>query len=199
MDLGLVNIATLRISLSRGATAAFVMGLGSTIGDLIYFSLAVLGATALLGSRSVRLGLWVFGTVTLLFMSYRAVRDLLHPKMLDDKHATMPDGKGGMAKLFVTGVGLALASPSAILWFAAVGGSVIASYGVGTGDNRRILTVFAAGFASGGLVWAAAFAFGAVWLRRVLGWRLAKGLSLASAVLFLYFAVDVFVRGLREF
>jgi L-lysine exporter family protein LysE/ArgO len=101
-------------------------------------------------------------------------------------------------ELFITGAGLALASPSAILWFAAVGGSVIASYGVGTGDNRRILTIFAAGFASGGIVWAAGFAFGAVWLRRMLGWRLAKGLSLTSAVLFLYFAIDVFLRGLRD-
>ena len=198
MDLGLVNVATLRISLTRGAWAGFVLGLGSAVGDLIYFSLAVLGATTVLGSRSVRLSLWIFGTITLLFLAYRAARELVHPKTLELDGA-LPDGSRGLAKLFVTGAGLALASPSAILWFAAVGGSVIAGYGVPGGDNRRVLAVFAAGFASAGIVWAAAFAWGAAALWNVLGWRLVKGLSLASAALFLYFAVDVFVRGLREF
>ncbi|MEO8099105.1 MAG: LysE family transporter [Acidobacteriota bacterium] len=198
MDLGLVNIVTLRISLSRNATAAFFLGLGSVVGDLVYFALAVMGATALLGSRPVRLGLWIFGTITLLVLAIRAVREVLHPKMLamDGK---LPDSKGGLAKLFVTGVGLALASPSAILWFAAVGGSVIASYGSPDGDNRRTFLFFAAGFALAGVAWAAAFAYGAAALKHWLGWRLAKGLSFASALLFLYFAADVFVRGLREF
>lgn len=195
MDLGLVNVATLRISLSRGAQAGLLLGLGSAVGDLIYFSLAVFGATSMLGSRPVRLSLWVFGTLTLLFLAYRAIRELFHPKKLELDGA-LPDGG---TKLFVTGVGLALASPSAILWFAAVGGSVIAGYGMPRGDNRSVLAVFAAGFASAGILWAAAFAYGAAAFKKVLGWRLVRGLSLASAALFLYFAVDVFVRGLREF
>jgi L-lysine exporter family protein LysE/ArgO len=198
MDLGLVNVATLRVSLSGSATAAFLLGLGSVVGDLIYFAFAVSGATALLDSRSVRMGLWIFGTATLLFLAYRSLREALHPKMLDMDGA-LPDSKGGLARLFITGVGLALASPSAILWFAAVGGSVIASYGVPDGDNRRVLAVFALGFVSAGILWAAAFAYGAFALKQILGWRLVKALSLGSALLFLYFAVDVFFRGVREF
>ena len=196
MDLGLVNVVTLRISLTRNATAAFV--LGSVVGDLIYFALAVLGATALLALRPLRIGLWGFGTVTLLFLSYRAFREVLHPKMLDTDGA-MPQTKGSFVKLFATGAGLALASPSAILWFAAVGGSVIAGYGMPDGDNRRVLALFAAGFATAGIVWAAAFAYGASALKQLLGWRLVKVLSFASALLFLYFAADVFLRGWREF
>jgi L-lysine exporter family protein LysE/ArgO len=198
MDLGLVNVATLRISLARNATAAFMLGLGSVVGDLIYFALAVLGATTLLDSRSLRIGLWIFGTGTLLFLAYRAIREALHPKEVETG-AALPNSRSGLAKLFVTGAGLALASPTAILWFAAVGGSVIASYGVPNGDNRRVLAVFAAGFATAGVVWAAAFAYGAAALRRILGARLLKVLSLASALLFLYFAIDVFLRGLHEF
>ncbi len=198
MDLGLVNVATLRVSLARNATAAFLLGLGSVVGDLIYFALAVLGATAFLGSRSVRLGLWIFGTVTLLVLAYRALRDVVHPKAME-MDGPLPNTRGGLVKLFATGAGLALASPSAILWFVAVGGSVIASYGVPDGDNRRTLAIFATGFATAGIAWAAAFAYGASALRRLLGARLVKGLSLMSALLFLYFAVDVFLRGLREF
>jgi L-lysine exporter family protein LysE/ArgO len=198
MDLGLVNIVTLRISLSRSATAAFLMGLGSIIGDLIYFSLAAAGATALLGSRRVRMALWIFGTTVLVFLAAHAVREIFRPKVLrvDDDKSTR---NRGLPALFFSGIGLALASPSAILWFAAVGGSVIASYGTPGADNRRVLLTFAAGFATAGIAWAAVFAYGAAALKRILGSKLVQGLSLVSAILFLYFATDIFVRGLREF
>ncbi len=198
MDLGLVNVVMLRISLSRGATAAFFLGMGSVAGDLVYFSLAVFGATTLLGLRSVRLGLWIFGTATLLYLVVRSVREVFHPEVLDRNHA-LPEKRAGLTKLFVTGAGLALASPTAMLWFAAVGGSVIASHGQPSGDNRRVLATFASGFASAGILWAAGFAYGAAALKNLLGWKLVKALSLASAILFLYFAVAVFLSGLREF
>ena len=46
--------------------------------------------------------------------------------------------------------------------------------------------------------WSAALSFGAAALRRVAGKRLVQGLSLASPLLFLYFAVWIFVHGARE-
>jgi L-lysine exporter family protein LysE/ArgO len=198
LDLGLVNIVTLRVSLARGATAAFALGLGSILGDLIYFVLATLGATTLLGLRPVRLGLWGFGTIVLVVLAVRAIREVIHPKDIPVAKQ-MPDGRRGLWKLFLTGAGLALASPTAILWFAAVGGSVIASYAAPGGDNTRVLELFAVGFVTAGIAWAALFAYGASALRRVLGANLIRGLSFASALLFLYFAADVFLRGLREF
>lgn len=197
MDLGLVNIVTLRVSLARNGTAAFLLGLGSVVGDLIYFAAVTAGATALLASREVRLGLWIGGTIALLLLAGRAIRDVLHPHMpiMDQE---VPSAKRSVMRLFFTGLGLALASPSAILWFVAVGGSVIASYGVPAGDNRRVLAIFAAGFASAGIVWAAAFSYGAAALKKILGWRMLKVLSFASALLFLYFAYDIFTRGWHD-
>lgn len=197
MDLGLVNIVALRISLTRGATPAFLLGLGSIIGDLTYFSMAIYGATALLGLRPVRLVLWIFGSVTMLFLAIRSIREIFYPKLLDAQEAH-PDTHGGLLKLFFSGVGLALASPTAILWFAAVGGSVIASYGTPSAGNRTVF-IFASGFAAAGIVWAAVFAYGAAQLRKRLGTKLVKGLSLGSSALFLYFAANVFLQGWREF
>ncbi|MEI9811896.1 MAG: LysE family transporter [Acidobacteriota bacterium] len=197
MDLGLVNIVTLRISLTRSANAAFLLSLGSVAGDLIYFALVTAGATALLASWHVRVALWIVGTIMLLFLAARAIREVFHPHALA-MDGEIPGRKTGLLRLFGTGLGLALASPSAILWFAAVGGSVIASYGVPGADNRRVLGIFASGFAAAGIAWAAAFAYGAAALKKLLGWRLLKALSLISAGLFLYFAYDVFTRGWRE-
>jgi L-lysine exporter family protein LysE/ArgO len=91
-------------------------------------------------------------------------------------------------------MGLALASPTAILWFAVVGGSVIASFG----GDRSSLWGFAAGFAAAGLAWAALSAYGAAALGRRLGRQFVRVASFISAILFLYFAVLVFIRGLRQ-
>ena len=196
LDLGIVNVAILRTSLQKGGTAGFLVGLGSSAGDMVYFTLAVFGAAALLRYPPVRWGLWVAGTCTLLFLAWRMLREVFHPR---DLHvADQPAPQGPAFTLFATGCGLALASPSAILWFAAVGGSVIASFSDVAGGSRIPLWSFAAGFLLAGLLWSAAFAYGIAAVRHAVGPRMARILSMASAVLFLYFAAVVFLDGLRQ-
>jgi L-lysine exporter family protein LysE/ArgO len=190
LDLGLVNVAVLRTALRQGGTAGFLLGVGSCAGDLIYFTLAVFGAATLMAWPPFRWSLWILGTAVLLFLAWRAGREVLHPKAIDLEEARPAVPWSG---LFATGLGLALASPTAILWFAAVGGSVIASFSGG----RSALLKFASGFALAGLLWSFVFAYGLAGLRGVIGARLARGLSLASTLLFLYFAAVVFVQGLR--
>jgi L-lysine exporter family protein LysE/ArgO len=190
--LGIVNVAILRTALRRGGTAGFLVGLGSCAGDLIYFTLAVLGGTALLKLALLRWALWVFGTVVLLFMAWRMVREVIHPKKLE-----VEDGSAAPvapSALLATGFGLAVSSPSSVLWFAAVGGSVIASLG---GDWYSVWP-FAVGFFVAGVAWSALFAFGTAGVRHIVGAKLVQALSLISALLFLYFAAMVFVRGLRQ-
>jgi L-lysine exporter family protein LysE/ArgO len=190
MDLGVVNLAALRVALTQGGTAAFLLGVGSCLGDLIYFTLAALGAATLAQWAPVRWGLWLFGTAVLLYLAWKMAREVVHPKQIVVGEGSQQSQKS----LLLTGMGLALASPTAILWFAAVGGSVIASFG----GDRATLWPFAAGFAAAGLTWAALIAYGAGALRGSLGKPLVRALAFVSAVLFLYFAVIVFVRGLRS-
>ena len=189
LDLGVVNAAVLEISLQQGGAAGFVLGAGSCAGDLVYFAIAIFGAAALLEWRPVHWALWIFGTGALLWLAWRMIRDVIHPKKPALEGRTRsPD----VTKLLLSGFGMALASPTAILWFAAVGGSVIAA----EGGNRDSVWVFGAGFAAAGLAWAAAFAYAAAMLR-LLGAGLVRTLSLVSALLFLYFAGLVFINGLR--
>jgi L-lysine exporter family protein LysE/ArgO len=190
LDLGIVNVAILRTALQRGGRAGFLVGLGSSVGDLLYFGLAALGALAVLAVPLLHWVFWLGGTAVLLFLAWRMLREVLWPHELDlGPEGAAPAGGGG---LFGRGLSLALASPTAIVWFAAVGGSVIASYG----GQRRVLVPFAAGFFLAGVVWSAVLSFGAATLSRVGGRRLARALSLVSALLFLYFAVTIFLRGL---
>jgi L-lysine exporter family protein LysE/ArgO len=185
LDLGIVNVAVLRTSLQRGALAGFLVGLGSCIGDIAYFLLAVLGATALMEWAAVRWFLWIFGTALLLLLAFRMAREAIRPRDLD--LAKAPVTARGV-RLVAMGAALAMASPTAILWFAAVGGSVIASFGGGS------LPAFALGFSAAGLAWAALFSVAAAALR-AFGTRLVRAVSLVSALLFLYFAVRVFWNG----
>jgi len=191
LDLGVVNLAALRVALIQGGAAAFLLGVGSCVGDLVYFTLATLGAATVAQWAPVRWGLWLFGTAVLLYLSWKMVLEVMHPKRIVVERGPQQSYKS----LLLTGMGLALASPTAILWFAAVGGSVIASFG-GSPDT---LLPFAAGFGAAGLTWAALIAYGAGALRGPLGRPAIRMLAVISAALFLYFAATVFVRGLRDF
>jgi L-lysine exporter family protein LysE/ArgO len=192
LDLGLVNVAVLRASLERGVAAGFLVGLGSSLGDLVYFTAAALGAAALLTWQPLRVALWLGGTVVLLVLAWRMLREARRPHVVDLERSPAPPGSA--LRLLGWGAALALASPSGILWFAAVGASVVAA----AGGQRGELIPFAAGFFSGSVVWSIALAAAAVALRRVLGERLTRWLSTASAALFLLLAGWVFVRGLLE-
>ena len=191
LDLGLVNVAVLRTALSSGALAALVVGVGSSVGDLVYFTLAVVGATALLTLPEVRWFFWLGGTAALLYLTWRMALDVARPHQVS-RPADRPT-RLGLARLFGWGVSLALASPSGVLWFAAVGGAVIAS----SGGERRQLASFAFGFFAASVAWSAVLALAATLLRRGLGALLVRVLSFLSALLFLYLAIVVFFQGLR--
>jgi len=203
LDLGLVNLAILRTALRAGARRAFLIGLGSCFGDLTYFTLSALGVSALLSWTPVRWTLWLGGTGVLVYLTAKMAREVVHPHPLDLDGAPpavidlRPPAAATAARPLLQplllGLSLALASPTAILWFVAVGGSVIASFA----GQRRVLAPFVAGFFVAGVLWSFALAFGAARVGRVAGVRLTRILSALSAVLFAYFALDVFRSGLR--
>ena len=193
LDLGIVNVAILRTSLQRGSLAGFLLGAGSSLGDLIYFALAVFGATAVLRWTPVRWVLWLAGTTVLFLLAWRMAREVLRPRQIELEGAELAPERTEFG-LFAMGAGLALASPSAILWFAAVGGGVIASFG----GDRHSLPGFALGFFSAGIAWSAFFAFSAAGLKRIFGPNLLRALSFLASLLFLYFAAAVFINGAHD-
>jgi L-lysine exporter family protein LysE/ArgO len=192
LDLGLVNVAIVRTALRRGGRAGFMVGAGSCVGDLVYFAAALLGVGALMRWPPFRWTIWIGGTAVLLILAARMVREVLRPRAIElDAPGGAPEPSG---RLFGWGLALALASPTAVLWFAAVGGSVIAA----SGGARAELIPFAAGFFTAGVVWSAFLSGAAAALSRAGGTKVARGLALVSALLFLYFAGVVFLRGWTE-
>jgi L-lysine exporter family protein LysE/ArgO len=191
LDLGIVNVAVLRTAVQQNGHVAFVLGLGSTIGDLVYFTMAAVGAATLAAWSPFRFGLWLFGSVMLLWLAWKMTRAVLNPRALDlSESATRMSYRTALT----AGIGLALASPTAILWFAEVGGSVIAA-SAGHGN----MWAFASGFGAAGILFSAGLAYGAAALRQIAGTTFVRLISFASALLFIYFAARVFLGGLKEF
>lgn len=191
LDLGIVNVGIVRTALQRGARAGLAVGAGSCFGDLVYFVAALLGVATLLAWPPFRWALWLGGTAILLGLAAKMVREVVRPRAFDFDG---PSEHRSSLRLFGWGFSLALASPTSILWFAAVGGSVIAELG----GTRVDLLPFAAGFFTAGLAWSLGLSVAAATLRHVGGRRLSRALAFLSALLFIYFAVMVFLRGLAE-
>ena len=211
LDLGIVNLAIVRAGITRGVLPAFLIGLGSCVGDITWAGLAGVGVAALLRFTVVRYALWGGGTIALAYLTVQMVRQAIAPpNVLARSSPTsgpsqQESGWGdsfslgaaryrGALRDIADGVLLALASPSAILWFAAVGGSLIAA---SVSDADRIgLAMFYGGFFVQGMVWSLGVAVLASVTGRALGPHLVRGAAIASAALFAWFAVRVFISGL---
>jgi L-lysine exporter family protein LysE/ArgO len=193
LDLGVVNLALIRTALLEGFRPALALAVGSTVGDLCYALVSVTVLTLLLDSRVLRLTLWVGGTLALISLCVEQLHGWLRPTPppVDDR----PRIPTPWRARFFQGAALALSSPSAILWYAAVGGSIIAS---AAGDRARLVP-FLGGFVAGGLSWSVTLAAAVSRARRRVGPRAQRLLHLAGGLLLLYLSVMVGVRGWREF
>jgi L-lysine exporter family protein LysE/ArgO len=193
LDIGIVNIAMMTLAMRRGYWPGVCLGLGSAFGDLLYAIVALAGMTALLQFAPVRWVMWLGGTVVLLILAIKTVRTAWSSRTADASPAT-ENQPGTPLGHFLKGLLLALSSPSAIIWFAAIGGSLIAQSGI---DDWLGTTFFLAGFLAAGIVWTVGICFAAAQGGKVFGHRALTFCHIGSAVLFVYFAGHVAWSGYR--
>lgn len=189
LDIGLVNVAMLSLTISHGFKPGFWLGLGSCVGDLVYAALALAGMAVLLQFEAVRWAVWVGGGAVLLFLTGKMAREALSPARAGN--AGPQDSASPQAsapRSFMRGVLLAMSSPSAILWFAAVGGALIAKAGATTPATA---SVFLSGFFLGGLAWTLFVCTLASQGRKRAGATLMRACHVVSALLFAYFSYSV--------
>ena len=193
LDIGIVNVAILSRTLSHGFKPGFWLGLGSCIGDLVYATLALAGMSALLRFDAVRWFVWIGGAAMLLYLTWKMAREALSPARGLAGAAGDPDP--GVRRGFARGVALAMSSPPAILWFAAVGGALIAKAGV---TSTQTASLFLGGFFLGGLAWTLFICTLASQGRKHAGASLLRGCHIVSALLFAYLSYSVIVDGYRD-
>lgn len=193
LDIGIVNVAILSRTLSHGFAPGFWLGLGSCLGDLVYAALALAGMSALLQFDAVRWVVWIGGAAMLSYLTWKMAREAVAPAQAATN--TPADTDGSPTRGFARGVALAMSSPSAILWFAAVGGALIAKAGA---TSTRTASIFLMGFFLGGLAWTVFICVLASQGRKHAGASLLRGCHVVSALLFAYLAYSVIVDGYRD-
>ncbi|WP_422419892.1 LysE family translocator [Pseudomonas sp. GZD-222] len=193
LDIGIANIAMITLAMQRGFFQGFWLGLGTCVGDLVYAVAALAGMTVLLQFETVRWVLWLGGSLLLVWF---AVKMLLAAWRGDGQVQAGEVVVESAWREFLRGIFLAMSSPSAILWFAAVGGVLISRSG---GGSLVEAGLFLSGFFAAGLLWCLSLCMIASHGGRLLGDRLLTWSYLLSAAIFCYFAVYVIVSGYREF
>lgn len=124
LDIGVANIAMITLAMQRGYFQGFALGLGTCVGDLIYALLALAGMTVLLQYETVRWVLWIGGSAMLLYFAAKMIHSAIYHQTALAEAGEVSGGSH--RREFFRGIFLAMSSPSAILWFAAVGGTLIA-------------------------------------------------------------------------
>lgn len=194
LDIGIANIAMITLAMQRGYFHGFWLGIGTCVGDLIYAMLALAGMTMLLQYQGVRWVLWIGGSLMLLWFAYK----MLYAAFAQGAElaVTALEKPRSVPRNFLRGMVLAMSSPTAILWFAAVGGALISRMGQG---GPATASWFLSGFFIAGVVWTAVLCSVGSLGGKMLGARLLKYSYFASALIFGYFALYVVISGYREF
>ncbi|WDY56717.1 LysE family translocator [Pseudomonas sp. PSKL.D1] len=193
LDIGVANIAMITLAMQRGFLKGFWLGLGTCVGDLVYAVAALAGMTVLLQFEAVRWTLWVGGSAMLVWFAVKMLLAAWRGGHMEAQGQVVIESGW---REFLRGIFLAMSSPTAILWFAAVGGVLISRSGGGSMVDAGL---FLSGFFAAGLVWCMGLCSIASHGGRLLGDRLLTWSYLLSAAIFCYFAVYVVISGYREF
>ncbi|MEX3968716.1 LysE family translocator [Paraburkholderia sp. EG286B] len=193
LDIGIVNIAMMSVTMQRGYWSGFWLGIGSCVGDLLYAILALAGMTAVLQFAAVRWGMWLGGTVVLAVLAAKMALGAFQPVSTQSRRHY--EVSGTHLQQLLKGILLALSSPSAIVWFAAVGGALIAQAGA---KGWEAMARFLAGFLVAGGAWTCAACSVARLGGKAFGARALSFCYFASAALFAFFAWQVVWSGYRS-
>lgn len=194
LDIGIANIAMITLAMQRGYFHGFWLGVGTCIGDLTYALLALAGMAVLLQYDVVRWVLWIGGGAMLLWFAGKMLIAALRKTV--ELNVKETHQYRSLLREFGRGILLAMSSPTAILWFATVGGALISRMGQ---HNITTSSWFLGGFFIAGVFWTCVLCLIGSFGGKLLGHRLLKYSYIASAFIFSYFAIYVIVSGYREF
>ncbi len=182
---GAVTAEAIRRGLAGGFRPAFLLELGSLIGDATWAGIALAGAAFLVQSAPARIVLGAVGAALLFGLGWGAIQAARWPHEIK---VTPNHGRGN----FVTGAMLSLTNPVAVAFWVGVGGGAVQS--IVPRPSPADFVAFYAGFMVACVFWCFAFsavvAFGRAMLRPIF-FRVVNG---ACGIALLAFGVQL-VRG----
>ena len=187
---GIVTAETVRRGLARGFRPAFLVQLGSLIGDATWAALALAGGAILVQSVLARSLLSLAGTLILLYLAASAFREARAGAIPEAGHTA---ARGD----FAAGALLSLSNPYAIAFWLGVGTSAVFA---SVGAPRPVhFAVFFLAFMSGALLWSLFLSGLVAWGYRFVNAAFFRGINLLCGVALGYFGLVLFWNTLQVF
>lgn len=176
--IGPVNVAMIQRGLSQGFAGAFLLGLGSTVADLLYILLAYAGANPLSRFAWARILLFAAGAVVMGYLGWGAVRAAFAPQ------AAEAPGKVERRSAFVSGFLITIVNPMTIaFWLGILSGSLAAR----ERGSLVVEALYIAALAVGCVLWCFALSLALHFGRRVAHGNGLRVVSFAAGLMLLWF------------
>lgn len=190
-QVGPVSLLCVRTATRHGFAPAAAIGAGAATVDVVYATLGVLGAAALIQLEPVRLTLGFAGAAVLAWMGVRTLRDAWRIRLGGEATVEV----AGVGPSYRTGLVATASNPLTIVsWTAIFGAAATAS----VLDGAASATALLAGVALGSGAWFVVLAAMAARLGERLGPRVLFGVDVAAGVGLLGFAGLLGVRTARD-
>ena len=174
---GIVTVESLRRGLKNGYWSAFVVGLGSLIGDATYAFIAFSGLGFIVQNNIIRFIVSLFGILFLTYLSISCFRK----KVVGDLGVYV-DSKSINRDAFMTGAVLSLTNPWAIAFWLGFGGILVSS---GISTNSQNLWYFLLVFLLGAFSWVVILSGLIVFGKQFISDRIFSRISFGSGLIFL--------------
>jgi threonine/homoserine/homoserine lactone efflux protein len=188
--IGPVNVAMIQRGLEQGFGGAFLLGVGSTVADLLYILLAYAGADPLAHLSWARLLLFLAGALVMGWLGFEALRAALRPA---PEAAVVPKVPGRSA--FVSGFLITIVNPMTIAFWL---GILSASLAARTRAPLLVEGLYIASLATGCLLWCFGLAVALHHGRRVARGAGLKLVSFAAGVALLGFGLRFLFKAIQE-
>ena len=187
--IGPVNVAMIQRGLSQGFAGAFLLGLGSTLADLIYILLAYAGADPLSRFAWARILLFAAGAVVLGWLGWGALR----AAFVAPSAAPVEKKEGRSA--FVSGVLITIVNPMTIAFWLGILSASLAARERGTWVLEAL---YIAALAAGCVLWCFALSLALHFGRRVARGNGLRVVSFAAGLMLLWFGARFAWNAVKE-
>lgn len=179
--LGPASTVIIRNGLKHGFIGGIVTALGVVSADLTYLLIVYFGLSSFIGIPLVKMGLWIFGALVLIYLGYQSIREYfskINMNKFDDRKTT---------NLFLHGYSVNISNPLAVVFWAGIYGSILASQGSslsGTWGLLLSLTIII-----GILIWHTFLSFLTFWGNRFFKEKYFKYIALISGLTLIWYGL----------
>jgi threonine/homoserine/homoserine lactone efflux protein len=188
---GTVLTYTIDRSMRYGSRAGFLVSLGHALLELILVIMIYLGLGKLLASDIIRMIIGIIGGLVLLYLAFDMLRGVCLDKVRLDLSG---ESSKGQKNMFLAGVLLSAANPYFLIWWAAVGLSLIMKSYDSFGLSG--ICFFYLGHILADISWYSFVSIIISKMRHLIKQKTYRGIVTVLALFLLFFAIKFIIEGM---